>query len=150
MIVYYQDASVQVTSKAIEIDGHVYPLDQVRRVWYERNQRSWREVAGRGLWGVAYVLPLLGALVAFVAAFVLDLSFGTRVTIAVAAVLVGALSIGPLFDPVLSKLDESFDRGLYRHELWVEHNGLAVRLLETRDAARFGRIYRALQRAAGA
>ncbi|QSB15965.1 hypothetical protein JQS43_06440 [Natronosporangium hydrolyticum] len=150
MIVYYQDPAVQVTSTAIEVDGRRYRLDQVRRVWFERDQRSWREIVGRGGWSLTYVLPLIGALLGFVAAFTLDVSFGTRITIAAASVLLGVLGIGPLWDPVLSKLDDSFDRGLYRHELWVEHNGVAVRLLETRDAARFGRIYRAVQRAAGA
>ena len=67
----------------------------------------------------------------------------------VAAILVG-LSAGPLLDPILGKLDDSFDRGLHVHEIWVEWQGREILLLQTRDASRFGRIYRAVQRAAGA
>lgn len=147
MIIYYQDSSVQVTSQAIQVDGAVYPLHQLTRVWHEQDQRSWRELAGRGVWSMTYLLPFAGALIGFIAAFTLDISAGARVTVVVAAVLVG-LSAGPLIDPILGKMDESFDRGLYRHRIWVELNGLEVQVLETRDAARFGRIYRALQRAA--
>jgi phage shock protein C len=60
MIVYYQDPTVQVTSSAIDVDGRRYPLAQVRRVWFERDQRSWRELIGRGGWSFTYVLPLIG------------------------------------------------------------------------------------------
>lgn len=151
LIVYYQDRSVQVTSAAIEIEGRVYPLDQLGRVWYQRDRPSWRELASRGLWSLTYLVPTVIGLGGLVLAFVLDLSLGARITVIVASLLVlVGLSVGPLIDPVLGKLDESFDRGLHRHEIWAEHNGLRVRLLETQDAARFGKIYRALQRAADA
>ena len=147
MIIYYHDPSVQVTSTAIQVDEKVYPFDQLERVWHQRAQRSWRELAGRGAWGLTYLLPFVGAVAGFAIAFLLDVSLGARVVIVVAAILVG-LSAGPLIDPILGKLDDSFDRGLYQHEIWVEHHGLEVRVLQTRNAARFGRIYRAVQRAA--
>lgn len=148
MIIYYHDRSVQVTSTAIRTTDRIYPLDELTRVWYQRHQRSWRELAGRGFWGLTYLLPFVGAAAGFAVAFTFDLSFGARVLVIVAAILVG-LSAGPLIDPILGKLDDSFDRGLYVHEIWVEWRGQEIRVLETRDASRFGRIYRAVERAAG-
>lgn len=145
---YYQDRSVQVTSAAIQVDGEVYPLAELTRVWYRRERRPWRELAGRGFWGLTYLLPLAAAVLGITIAFALDLSLGARVVIVVASILVG-LSAGPLLDPILGKLDDSFDRGLHRYEIWVERYGVEVRVLQLRDAARFGRIYRAVQRAAG-
>jgi hypothetical protein len=148
MITYYNDRLVQVTSAAIQVADQVYPLDELTRVWHRREKRSWRELAGRGFWGVTYLFPFVGAGLGLTVAIVLDLPFGARATIVVAAILVG-LSAGPLLDPIMGKLDNSFDRGLYLHEIWVEHRGVEILLLQTRDAARFGRIYRAVQRAAG-
>jgi hypothetical protein len=149
MIIYYHDRTVQVTSTAIRVDGKAYPLDELTRVWYKRHQRSWRELAGRGFWGMTYLLPFVGAAAGLTIAFTLDLSLAARVIVIVAAILVG-LSAGPLLDPILGKLDDSFDRGLHVHEIWVEWQGREILLLQTRDASRFGRIYRAVQRAAGA
>jgi hypothetical protein len=149
LIVYYHDRSVQVTSAGIRVDDRVYPFDELSRVWHRRDKRSWRAVAGRGFWSVTYLLPFVAAVAGLVVAIVLDLPFGARVTIAVAALLVGLAAAGPLLDLILGKLDSSYDRGVYVHEIWVEHHGVEVRVLQTRDASRFGRIYRAVQRAAG-
>jgi Family of unknown function (DUF6232) len=149
MITYYDDRSVQVTSSAIQVDDQVYRFDDLSRVWHRREKKPWRELAGRGFWGVTYLFPFAGAAVGLVVAFVLDIPFGARATIVVAAILVG-LSAAPLLDPILDKLDSSFDRGLYVHEIWVERFGVEILVLQTRDGSRFGRIYRAVQRATGA
>jgi hypothetical protein len=147
MIVYYRDPSVEVTSTGIRVDRHHYPFDQLRRIWYRHQARSWRAVAGRGAWGVTLLGPAATAVIALFVVMQLDVSGATRAAVVVAAILVG-LGAALLLDPVLDKLDQSFDRGVRVHEIWVEHNGLEIRLLQTRDAARFGRIYRAVQRAA--
>lgn len=149
MIVYYEDPSVQVTSDAVRVDEQVLWFPRITEVWYTRSQKSWRELAGRGFWGMAYLMPFVGALAGFVIAFAFDMSIPARVLVIVVSIMVG-LSAGPLIDPILGKMDDSFDRGLYRYEIWVEYDGVQVRVLETWDAARFGRIYRALCRAAGA
>jgi hypothetical protein len=146
MTVYYHDRSVQVTSAAIEVEGQVYPFDDLARVWHRRDRRSWKAVAGRGMWGLTLLLPVATAIIGFAVAFAFDLSFGARAIIVVAAILIG-LSAGPLLDPILGKLDSSFDRGVHLYEIWVERDGAEIRLLQTRDASRFGRIYRAVQRA---
>jgi uncharacterized protein DUF6232 len=148
-ITYYHDRAVQVTSEAILVDDQVYLFEQLSRVWHRREKKPWRELAGRGFWGVTYLFPFLGAVIGFTVAIVLDLPLGARATIVVAAIVVG-LSAGPLLDPILGKLDSSFDRGLHIHEIWVERYGVEILVLQTRDASRFGRIYRAVQRAAGA
>jgi hypothetical protein len=147
MTVYYRDPSVEVTSAGIRVGERHYPFDQLARIWYRRDARSWRAVAGRGAWGMTLFVPVIAAAVGLVVAMQLDVAGGTRATIVVAAILVG-LGAALLLDPVLGKLDESFDRGVHRHEIWAVHNGMEVRLLQTGDAARFGRIYRAVQRAA--
>lgn len=60
--------------------------------------------------------------------------------------LVG-LAVGPVADFLFNHLDRSYDRGSRQRELWVRWQGRPVLLLRTGDALRFGRIYRAVQRA---
>jgi hypothetical protein len=146
-MIYYSDRSVKVTSTGIQVDGEVYRFSQLSRIWHRRDQRSWRAVAGRGFWSLTSISPLIAAVIGVVIATQLDVSAGARAAVVVAAILVG-LAAGPLMDPILGKLDGSFDRGVYLHEIWVEQDGEEVLVLQTRDASRFGRIYRAVQRAA--
>lgn len=146
-MIYYRDRSVRVTATELKVGPEVYPFAELSRIWHRRDQRSWRVVAGRGAWSLTFVSPLVAAVLGVVVAVQLDVSAGVRAAIVVAAILVG-LAVGPLMDPVLGKLDDSFDRGIYLHEIWVERDGVETRVLQTRDASRFGRIYRAIQRAA--
>lgn len=145
-VIYYRDPTVRVTSHGIEVDGVLTPFHEVTRVWHRRHSVSARAVAGRGMLGLSLVAPILTSIAAMVITLRLDLSAATRFVIMVAAVLVG-LGTALLLDPVLDRMDASFDRGVRQHEIWVERDGIEVCLLRTRDAARFGRIYRALQRA---
>jgi hypothetical protein len=144
--VYYRDQSVEVTSTGIRVDDRLFRFEELARVWHRRDHRSWSAVAGRGAWGMTLIAPVVAAALGLAVALQLDVTIGTRAAIVVAALLVG-LGAALLLDPILGKLDESFDRGVHLHEIWAEHNGLEIRLLQTRDASRFGRIYRALQRA---
>ncbi|MFB6397528.1 DUF6232 family protein [Polymorphospora lycopeni] len=146
MITYYRDRAVQVTSEAIRVGPRAYPLDSLTRVWHQRGTRNWRMLAGRGAIGVAMAGPLVAA--AFGIAVAVQLRASVTVTIAVvaASVLVG-LAVGPLADLLLGRLDRSYERGVHDLEIWAEVRGAPVLLVHTPDAARFGRIYRALQRA---
>lgn len=146
-MIYYRDRSVKVTSTEIQVEGERYRFEELSRIWHRRDQRSWRAVAGRGFWSLTSISPLVAAGIGVMIAIQLDVSAGTRAVVVVAAILVG-LAAGPLLDPILGKLDDSFDRGVHLHEIWVERDGQEVRVLQTRDASRFGRIYRAVQRAA--
>ena len=76
MTVYYHDRSVQVTSEAIEVDGEVYRFDELSRIWHRRDQRSWKALAGRGMWGLTY-FSRSWRRSRLVVAFTVDLSFGT-------------------------------------------------------------------------
>lgn len=145
-VIYYRDPSVQVTSYGIEIDGVLTPFDELTRVWHRRHSVSARAVATRGVLGLTLLAPILVSIAAIAITLRLDLSLATRVVIVVAAVLIG-LGTALLLDPILDRMDASFDRGVHQHEIWAERGGVEICLLRTRDAARFGRIYRALQRA---
>lgn len=146
MTYYYRDESVEVTGAGVRVHGHLYRFEELTRIWHRRGERSWTAVAGRGAWGLTLVSPLVAAGLALLIALNLDVSFGTRAVIVFGAVLLG-LAVALVLDPVLDKMDSSFDRGVRVYEIWAERQGRHIRLLQTRDAARFGRIYRALQRA---
>lgn len=148
-VIYYRDPSVCVTAYGVEVDGALTPFQELTRVWHRRHSLSARAMAGRGALGLSLLAPVITTIAAVVVAMQLELNTATRVVIIAAALLVG-LGTALLLDPVLDRMDASFDRGLYLHEIWVERKGVEVRLLATRDAARFGRIYRALQRAVDA
>lgn len=146
MIVYYRDHSVEVTSTGLRVHDRLYRFDELSHIWHRRDARSWRAVAGRGVWSTTLVLPVIAAVVSLMVALRLDVTTATRTSIVMASILVG-LGAALLLDPVLGKMDESFDRGVHLHEIWAERHGEQIRMLQTNDALRFGRIYRALERA---
>jgi hypothetical protein len=144
--ILYRDQAVQVTSDVIQVDGQAYPLAELTQVWHHRGGRSWRAVAGRGALGVAMLIPLALAAVGLGVALSLDLSSTMTIALVSAAVLVGLL-VGPLTDVLLEHLDRSYSRGSRQVEIWAWWRGGPVLLLRTTDQLRFGKIYRALQRA---
>jgi hypothetical protein len=146
MITYYDDRSVQVTSTAVRVDGRSYPLAEIGAVWHRRGSRSWRVLAGRGAIGAALAGPLVAAALGVALALWLHRSAVVTIAIVGASVLVG-LGVGPLADVLFEFLDRSYARGSRELEMWVRWRGQPVRLLCTRDALRFGQIYRAVQRA---
>ncbi|MEU2986420.1 DUF6232 family protein [Micromonospora aurantiaca] len=146
MITYYDDRSVQVTSTAVRVDGRSYPLAELTTVWHRRGDRSWRVLAGRGAIGAALAGPLVAAVLGIALAVWLQRSAAVTVAIVGVSVLVG-LAVGPLADFLFEHLDRSYARGSREMEMWAEWRGRPVRLLHTRDAMRFGQVYRAVQRA---
>jgi len=144
--ILYRDPSVRVTSAMIEVDGKAYPLRELVRVWHRRGERSWRAVAGRGALGVAMSIPIVLAVIGVVVALSLELSTTVTLAVVCGAVLVGFLA-GPLADVLLEHLDRSYARGSREVEIWALWRGHPVLLLRTGDQLRFGKIYRALQRA---
>lgn len=146
MVTYYDDRSVQVTSTTIRVDGRAYPLAEISTVWHLRGNRSWRVVAGRGAIGAALAGPLVAAVLGVALALWLHRSLTVTVAIVGVSVLVG-LAVGPLADFLFEHLDRSYARGSRQLELWVRWRGRPVLLLRTRDALRFGQVYRAVQRA---
>ncbi|MDG4792659.1 DUF6232 family protein [Micromonospora sp. WMMD1082] len=146
MVTYYDDRSVQVTSAAVTVDDHVYPLTEITEVWHHRGSLSWRVLAGRGAIGAAMVGPLVAAVIGVAIGVWLDRSATVTVAIIGVSILIG-LAAGPVADQLFEYLDRSYARGSRQREVWIRWRGHPVRLLRTPDALRFGQIYRAVQRA---
>lgn len=146
MITYFDDRSVQVTSTSVRVDGRTYPLAELTTVWHRRGERSWRVLAGRGAIGAAMAGPLVTAVLGIGLAVWLRSSAVVTIAIVGISVLIG-LAVGPVADFLFEYLDRSYARGSRELEMWAEWRGRPVRLLHTRDAMRFGQIYRAVQRA---
>ncbi|MEJ3749334.1 DUF6232 family protein [Actinomycetes bacterium KLBMP 9797] len=146
MVTYYRDKSVRVTSEAIQVDGQAYPLPELARVWHGRGARSWRALASRGALIAAIVGPLVAAAIGMVIAVRLRASVDVTIAIVGVSALVG-LAAAPVADFVLEHVDRSYARGARTLEMWATWRGHPVLLLRTGDALRFGKIYRAVQRA---
>jgi Family of unknown function (DUF6232) len=146
MTTYYRDQDVLVTSSGVRMGGRAYRLAEFDRVWHAHGRRRLSEAAGRGALGLAMLSPLVLGGLAVVAALSLHASLRTTLIVTFGGVLLGLLSV-PLADVLLDRVDRSYDRGSRRREIWGRVRGTDVLLLSTDDAQRFGRIYRALERA---
>jgi hypothetical protein len=146
LTVYYRDKSVRITSDVIEVQERSYPLEHLDQVWHQRGERSFRVLAGRGALAAAMIGPVVAGVIGVVIAIRLDASSTVTVALVGVSVLVG-LTAGPLTDLLLNRMDDSYDRGTHDLEIWVTVRGRPVLLLRTRNALRFGQIYRAVQRA---
>jgi xanthosine utilization system XapX-like protein len=146
MITYYRDPEVLVTSTGVRMAGREYRVADFTRVWHTRGRRSWGRVAGRGALALAIVTPVLVGALGILVALLIDASASTTIALVGGGVLVG-LAAAPLADVLLEAVDRSYDRGSRSLEIWGRVRGSDVLLLHTDDAQRFGRIYRALQRA---
>jgi hypothetical protein len=146
MITYYRDPDVLVTSAGVRLGGREYRLSDLAQVWHRQGRRSWSAVAGRGVLGVAMILPLVIGAVGVLVALVINASTATTVALIGGGILVG-LAAAPLSDVLLEFVDRSYDKGSRRREIWARIRGSEVLLLDTDNAQRFGQVYRALQRA---
>jgi hypothetical protein len=146
MTTYYRDGDVWITSAGVRMNGRDYALPQLRQVWHARGRRSWSTVAGRGALALAILLPIVVGALGVMVAFLLDASRAVTLGLIGGGILVG-LAAAPLADVLLERIERSYDRGSRRLEIWGRTPGGDVLLLRTADAARFGRVYRALQRA---
>jgi len=146
MTTYYRDAEVWITSAGVRMNGRDLHLDELRQVWHRRGGRNWGTIAGRGALGLAIFVPVLVGALGILVAALLDASRATTIALAGGGVLIG-LAAAPLADVLLEHVDRSYDRGSRVREIWGRTPAGDVLLLRTPDAARFGKIYRALQRA---
>jgi hypothetical protein len=146
MTTYYRDAEVWITSTGVRMNGRDFALAELRQVWHQQGRRSWSAIAGRGAILAALLLPVVVGALGVAVAFLVDASRSVTIGLAGGGILVG-LAAAPLADLLLEHVDRSYDRGSRRREIWGRTRGGDVLLLRTGDAARFGRIYRALQRA---
>lgn len=123
-----------------------FRLPELIRVWYTRGARDWGVIARRGALGLTMLLPLAAGVLAIGVALVIEATFATTLAFLVGGVLVG-LAVVPVADLLLERVDRSYDRGSRSLEIWGRVPGGDVLLLRTDNAQRFGRVYRALQRA---
>ena len=143
---YYDDHAVRVTSEFVEVQGRRFALAECAQIWHRRGRRSWGEMAQRGALGAALTGPLVAAALGIALAVWLRPSVTVTVGIVGVSLLLG-LAVGPVADFLLEYMDRSYARGSRQLEIWARWRGREVRLLNTRDALRFGQVYRALQRA---
>jgi hypothetical protein len=146
MTTYYRDPDVTITSTGVRMNGVSLGLDDLIQVWHTRGRRSWATIAGRGALGLAILVPIVLGALGIGVALLIDASAGTTIALVGGGVLVG-LATAPLADVLLEQVDRSYDRGSRTREIWARTPAGQVMLLRTADSARFGRIYRALQRA---
>jgi hypothetical protein len=146
MTTYYRDQDVLVTSAGVRMGGRDYRLGEFDRVWHAAGRRRFGGAAGRGALGLVMLSPLvLGGL-----AVAITVGAHASLTITLIGAFAGValgLAAVPLADVLLDRVDRSYDKGSRRREIWGRVRGTDVLLLTTDDAQRFGRIYRALERA---
>jgi Family of unknown function (DUF6232) len=145
-ITYYRDSDVLVSSGEIRMGGRRYRLGDLARIWHRRGTRSWGAAAGRGVLGLAMLIPIVVGALGVGIALVVHASPATTIALIGGGILVG-LATAPLADVLLERVDRSYDRGSRCLEIWGRVRGRDVLLLRTDNAQRFGQIYRALQRA---
>lgn len=154
MTTYYQDRVVRVTDTAVEVGSRVFPIAELSLVWHARGRPSLvtrsRRMARLGLIAVLTVPVVAGAVVV---ATLVAAERGVAAQVGVAAVLVVLglillVLLAPVIEFPMMALERSYDRGVGVREIWVRWQDQDLMLLRTADAARFGRIYRAIQRAA--
>ncbi|GIF03040.1 DUF6232 family protein [Actinoplanes siamensis] len=146
MTTYYRDPDVLITSSGVRMNGREFRLGELARVWHIRGGRSWSVIAKRGALGLVILLPLAVGALAVGVALVARLDAAHTVALVVGGLLVGLAAV-PVTDLVLERVDRSYDEGTRTIEIWGRVRGDDVLLLRTANAQRFGRIYRALQRA---
>jgi hypothetical protein len=146
MTTYYRDPDVLITSSGIHMNGREFRLPELLQVWHTRGGRSWSVIAKRGVLGLAILIPLLVGALAIGVALLVHMDVAHSLAMLVGGVLVG-LAVVPVADLLLERVDRSYDAGSRTVEIWGRVRDGDVLLLRTTNAQRFGRIYRALQRA---
>jgi hypothetical protein len=150
MTTFYRDNAVYVGSAEFQVEDQAYRLSDLELVWHRRGPRGVPGVAliaGRFL----LVAAVLGGIAAAgVAMRDVDLSrydSGTVLAGAVAGVvLAGAIGLF-LVEGVITLIERSYEKGAVEHQIWARHSNVDILIFATRDKLRFGKIYRALQRA---
>jgi hypothetical protein len=150
MTTFYRDNAVYVGSAEFQVEDQAYRLEDLELVWHRRGPR--------GAAGVALIVGRF-ALILAVLAIIAGVGVGMRgldiagydgTTVLVGAV-VGVVLAGTvglfLVEGVITLIERSYEKGGAEHQIWARHLNSDILLFATRDKLRFGKIYRALQRA---
>ncbi|WP_051366018.1 DUF6232 family protein [Hamadaea tsunoensis] len=153
MITYYKDPQVQVTSETLRVGDVRIPLDRLQYVWHtsaEAPPKVRLRLVGRGAVGFGFVIGGLLALIGIVYLLALvigDAATAGRVLLPLAGVVALVGLAGPLVEMGMHRIDRNVDQGSQVREIWSVVDGQERCLIRIADAQRFGRIYRALERA---
>ena len=150
MTTFYRDSGVYVGSAEFQVEDQAYRLDDLELVWHRRGPRGAPGVAII-LVRILVILTLFGGLAAAgVALLGLDIT-GYDLSTVIAGAVLGAVLAGSvgllLVEGAISVVERSYDKGSAEHQIWARHLNADILLFATRDKLRFGKIYRALQRA---
>jgi hypothetical protein len=153
MIVYYRDPHIEVTSEALHLGDATFPLVALEYVWHREGERETSvrlRPVRRGAIGFGLIMG--GLLAAIGVIYLLATSLGQaasagRVLLPLAVVVVLIGFAGPIIEMAMHRIDDTHDQGSEVREIWALINGVEQLLVRESDAHRFGKIYRALQRA---
>lgn len=153
MIVYYRDRQVEITSEVLRLGDVAFRLVDLDYVWHtegERDSKVKMRPFRRRAVGFALVMGSLLIVIGII--YLLALSIGQaatagRVLLPLAAVVALIGFAGPLLEMALHSVDHSHDQGNQVHEIWAIIGGTERMLLRISNTSRFGKLYRALQRA---
>jgi hypothetical protein len=138
MTTFYRDDVVYVGSAELQVDKRAYKLDDLVLVWHRRGPR--------GAKGVAIIFARTVLIVVVLAAN----AHGDRIMViaggVVAVVLLGTIGLF-VVEGMITLIERSYERGGKEHQIWARHFDEDVLIFATRDKLRFGKVYRALQRA---
>jgi hypothetical protein len=150
---YYRDGEVTVTDASVEVGARTFPISELRQVWHQRGRPTLQTTSRRlGRIGLIAVLtvPVVACAVVVANLVAEEQGLGARVGIAAVLVALGVIALmllAPVIEFPMMALERSYDRGTSVREIWVRWRDHDLMLLRTADAARFGKIYRAIQRA---
>jgi hypothetical protein len=150
MTTFYRDNAVYVGSAEFQVEDQAYRLEDLELVWHRRGPRGAPGVAliaGRFL----LIFAVLGGIVAAgIAMRGMDFSGYDSTTVLIGAV-VGVVLAGTVglfvVEGLITLIERSYEKGGAEHQIWARHLNADILLFATRDKLRFGKIYRALQRA---
>jgi|SRR5688572_13534986 len=150
MTTFYRDNAVYVGSAEFQVEDQAYRLDDLELVWHKRGPRGAPGVAlivGR----LVLILAVIGIIAGTgVAVRGVDISGYDTMTVLIGAV-VGVVLAGTvglfLVEGVITLIERLYEKGGAEHQIWARYLNTDILLFATRDKLRFGKIYRALQRA---
>ncbi len=150
MTTFYRDNAVYVGSAELQVEDRAYRLDDLELVWHRRGPRG-AQGLGLILGRILLVVGVLGAVAAAgVAARGVDYAQFDGAIVLAGAVL-GVLLLGTVglfvVEGVITLVERSYEKGSSEHQIWARHLDDDVLLFATRDKLKFGKVYRALQRA---
>jgi hypothetical protein len=150
MTTFYRDNAVYVGSAELQVEDRAYRLDDLELVWHRRGPRGAQGMA-MIMARVLLVFAVLGSIAAVgIAMRSIDFS-GYDDTTVLAGVVLGVVLAGTVglfaVEGVITLVERSYQKGSAEHQIWARHFDDDILLFATRDKLKFGKVYRALQRA---